>query len=66
LTLAIIFNDVEIDISDLPALLSNWVGHVISMLGAGDRPAAPFHSHRIYTLLYTDPSWLTAATHPFQ
>jgi hypothetical protein len=43
---------VGIDIPDLPAWLSNWVGHVISMLGTGDRPAAPFHPHRIYTLLH--------------
>jgi hypothetical protein len=43
---------VGIDIPDLPAWLSDWAGQVISMLGAGDRPATPFHSHRIYTLLH--------------
>ena len=43
---------VGIDIPDLPAWLSDWVGHVISMLGAGDKPTAPFHPYRIYTLLH--------------
>jgi hypothetical protein len=45
-------NLVGIHILDLPAWYYGWVGHVISMLGAGDRPAAPFHLDRIYTLLH--------------
>ena len=43
---------IRIDIPDLPAWLSDWVSHVISMLGAGDKPTAPFYPHRIHTLLH--------------
>jgi hypothetical protein len=43
---------VGIDIPDLSAWFCDWVGHVTSMFGAGDRPAHVLYSDRIYTLLH--------------
>jgi hypothetical protein len=42
-----------IHILDLPTWFCCWGGHVISTLGAGDKPAHPFHLDRIYTHFFT-------------